>query len=117
MLVSTTGSYNPQATTGSAPPQTAVVPTHTPAPVPAAQPAAGITSPAQIKDTLERINKAVQSIPSNITFVMDESTGLNIVSVVDSQTKEVIRQMPTQEAVDIARALDKLQGFLLQQKA
>jgi flagellar protein FlaG len=35
----------------------------------------------------------------------------------DSQSNEVIRQFPSKEAIEIARALDKLQGLLIKDKA
>jgi flagellar protein FlaG len=39
------------------------------------------------------------------------------VSVINSETNEVIRQMPSEEAVAAARALDKMQGVIIHQKA
>lgn len=66
---------------------------------------------------LSKINAFVQGRASNVQFVTDEDTGLDIVKVIDTSTKEVIRQMPTQEAVQIAKALDQLKGLLIRQKA
>jgi len=40
-----------------------------------------------------------------------------VVRVLDDATKEVIRQIPSEEALEIAKALDKLQGVLLRQEA
>lgn len=37
--------------------------------------------------------------------------------MIDRQTKEVLRQMPSEEALAIAHALDKLQGLMIKQKA
>ena len=37
--------------------------------------------------------------------------------VVDASTDEVIRQIPSEEIISIAKALDKLQGLLVEQKA
>jgi len=37
--------------------------------------------------------------------------------VVDMATKDVIRQIPTPEVLAIAKALDKLQGLLVKDKA
>ncbi|MFD2272939.1 flagellar protein FlaG [Undibacterium arcticum] len=39
-----------------------------------------------------------------------------MVKVVDQRTQEVIRQMPSPEALEIAKALDKMQGLLIRQK-
>jgi flagellar protein FlaG len=35
----------------------------------------------------------------------------------DSQSKEVIRQIPSEEAIQLAQALDKLQGLFVKAKA
>lgn len=71
----------------------------------------------ELAEHLNKINAFVQGRASNVQFVTDEDTGLDIVKVVDTSTKEVIRQMPTQEAVQIAKALDHLKGLLIRQKA
>lgn len=71
----------------------------------------------EVAKELSKINAFVQGRASNVQFVTDEETGLDIVKVIDTATKEVIRQMPTQEAVQIAKALDQLKGLLIRQKA
>lgn len=79
---------------------------------PDAAPSAG-----QVGQALQSINKALQALSSNLEFTVDTDTNRTIVKVVDQQTKEVIRQMPTVEALEIAKAMDRLQGLLIRQKA
>ena len=78
-------------------------------------------NPAEQKQQLEVAVKAVQEftrpMAGNLEFSLDEETGKTIVKVVDSTTKELIRQIPSEEMLDIARALDRLQGLLVRQKA
>ncbi len=80
-----------------------------------------ISRDASAKEKLERhldkINKFVQARASNVQFSLDDDTGIRIVKVIDTSTKEVIRQIPTEEAVHIAKVLDQLQGLLIRQKA
>lgn len=71
---------------------------------------------SQVGQALESINKALQALSSNLEFTID-SDNRTIVKVVDQQTNEIIRQMPSVEALEIYKALDKLQGLLLRQKA
>ncbi len=92
----------------------AVGPTQTAAAVP--EPAA-LPSPSQLQDALKEINKALREQSQGIEFTVDKDSHQTIVKVVDQQTKEVIRQMPSKEAVEIAKALDRMQGLLLKQKA
>ena len=78
-------------------------------------------SPAEerqkVKQAVEQVNKAVPSFSRNLQFSVDEDTNKNIVRVVDTTTGDVIRQIPSQEIIEIAKALDKLQGMIIRQKA
>ena len=40
-----------------------------------------------------------------------------VVRVIDKQTGEVIRQMPSKELLEIAKSLDRLQGLLVRNSA
>lgn len=66
-----------------------------------------------VKGAAEQINKLIQQFDRNLQFTVDEETGTNVVRVIDNESKEIIRQMPTEEMLAIAKALDKLQGLLI----
>lgn len=74
-------------------------------------------SPAQLGAALKDINKALENAASNLEFTVDDESHRTIVKVVDRQTGDVIRQMPSEEALQIARALDRMSGNLIQQEA
>jgi flagellar protein FlaG len=69
-----------------------------------------------VKEAVARIADFVAKTSSEISFSIDEKTGLNVVKVIDSSTNEVIRQFPSEEVIAIAQALDKLQGLFLRDK-
>ncbi len=72
----------------------------------------------QVQKAIEEVRKSVsQSVSNNLQFSMDEDTGKTIVRVTDIQTGELIRQIPSQEMVELAKALDRMQGALLRQQA
>lgn len=71
----------------------------------------------QVKDATEKLNKFVQGYASELNFSVDEDSGIGVVKVIDSASKEVIRQIPSEEVVAIAKSVEKLQGLLLRQKA
>lgn len=71
----------------------------------------------ELRAAVEKIQEFVSSTASDIKFSIDEDSGQTVVKVVDRETKEVIRQIPSQEMLDLAQALDKLQGLLIKQKA
>jgi flagellar protein FlaG len=40
-----------------------------------------------------------------------------VVKVIDQNTQEVVRQIPSKEALEIAKSLDKMRGLLIRQTA
>lgn len=78
--------------------------------------AVGKLDASTVKSAAEQINKFLQQFDRNLQFSVDDDTGVNIVRVIDTQSQEVIRQMPTEEMLAIAKALDKLQGLLIKDK-
>jgi flagellar protein FlaG len=74
-------------------------------------------TPEQIKQAIEVANRALKSVTNNLEFALDPSTGKTVVSIIDAGTQEVIRQIPSEEMLAIARAVDHLQGTLLKAKA
>lgn len=70
-----------------------------------------------VKDAVERVKQFVQSAASDVQFSIDEESGMRVIKVVDKETQEIIRQMPSKEVVELAKALDKLQGLMIKQTA
>lgn len=71
----------------------------------------------ELRAAVEKIQEFVSSTASDIKFSIDEDSGRTVVKVIDRETKEIIRQIPSQEMLDLAQALNKLQGLLIKQKA
>jgi flagellar protein FlaG len=77
-------------------------------------------SPEQLKMAADNINQAMQQANQSLEFEfsMDTDTKKTVVKVVDKQTGELVRQIPSEETVAIARSIDKFQrSLLLNQKA
>lgn len=81
----------------------------------AAQPAP--VSRSELEKVIKKIRDALPPVAQSLQFSIDDTLGVTVVQVMDKATKEVIRQIPSKEALEIAKALDKLQGVLLRQKA
>lgn len=80
--------------------------------------ASGIaTDAAQLELAVQAMRKAIEPMANNLQISIDKDTGTTVVKVVDTSTKEVIRQIPTEEALSIAKSLDKLDGLLFKQEA
>lgn len=74
-------------------------------------------SQAQLDEALRSINNSMQVMSQELEFSVDPDSDRTIVKVIDLRTKEVIRQMPSVESLEIAKALDRVQGLLIRQKA
>ena len=70
----------------------------------------------QIKSAVEKVNKVVQAMGNDLTFVIDQDTGIHVVKVVEQATNKVIQQFPSKQILAIAQSLDQLQGLLVKQK-
>lgn len=76
-------------------------------------------SPAeQLKSAVNDINKAMRQSNQSLEFSVDNDTKKPMVKLVDSDTGELIRQIPSEETLAIARSIDRFQrGLLLKQQA
>lgn len=71
----------------------------------------------QVHEAVDNINKAMQTMSRSIEFSVDTDSDRTVIKIIDQQTREVIRQMPSAEALEIGKALEKMQGLLLHQTA
>lgn len=83
----------------------------------AATPQARRATESDVNDAVDKLNDFAAANASALNFSQDKETGQTIVKVVDTATDTVIRQIPTEEAVAIAKSIDKMQGLLINQKA
>lgn len=75
-------------------------------------------SATQLQGVVDNLNKAFKQSNKNLEFSVDTDTQKAIVKLVDSETGDVIRQFPSEEALAISRAIDQIQqGLLLKQEA
>jgi flagellar protein FlaG len=73
-------------------------------------------TPEDLDQAIRELNDYVQSLKRTINFEIDESSGRAIVRVLNQQTGELIRQIPSEEALAIARHLDAVQGVIVRKK-
>jgi flagellar protein FlaG len=62
----------------------------------------------------ERPQQQVPSRPS-LRFSVDQDTGKTVVALLD-QEGQVVRQMPTEEALEVAKAIGRFQGMFVNLK-
>jgi len=70
-----------------------------------------------IAKAAEQIQGFVKEMGRSLSFSVDETTGYNVVKVVNPETQEVIRQLPSEELLKIARNMEVWNSVLVNQKA
>ena len=63
---------------------------------------------AELKAELAKFNESSQAIQRSLRFQVDDTTGRNVISVVDRQTNETIRQIPPEELLTLSRRLKEI---------
>jgi len=69
-----------------------------------------------VNEAVNRLNEYVQTLRRDLQFRVDKETNSVVVTVLDSQTHEVIRQIPAEEVLAVAKSIDKVQGVLIDAK-
>ncbi|KLN52255.1 flagellar protein FlaG [Variovorax paradoxus] len=96
-----------ERTAGKAAPESAAAPSD----------AVDEATPVQVAQAVKEVNASLQSRSVGLQFEMDEDTDKLIVKVVDRESGEVIRQIPSEEVVRIAKVLGKAPGLLVSREA
>jgi len=63
-----------------------------------------------LDQVVQQMNKYVQNIQRDLQFSVDGDSGMSVVKVIDSKSKEVIRQIPNEEVLIMARQLAEQQN-------
>lgn len=63
------------------------------------------------------LQEFVSSMGRNLSFSVDQMTGYNVVRVVNPDTGELIRQLPSEELLKISRDFQRLNNVLVSQRA
>lgn len=64
-----------------------------------------VASPQEVKTAARQIESYLKSIGRQLEFRVDENSGRTVITVKDSSTGEVIRQIPGEESLRLAKAL------------
>lgn len=70
-----------------------------------------------VNQAVQNLNDYVQQIDRNLEFAVDETSGSTIISVIDRETEELVRQIPSEAALNASRNLQRLEGLLLSAEA
>ena len=74
-------------------------------------------SKKDVEEAVAKLNKSVQQRAQSLLFSIDDDSHRTVVKVIDLHTQEVLRQIPTPEALEIAKAIDAFRGLLVDHEA
>ena len=66
----------------------------------------------RLRDAIETLNAAVKNSPTALSFSRDESSKRFVVTVTDTNTGEVVRNLPGDAVLRMSRQLDSLKGVI-----
>jgi flagellar protein FlaG len=71
----------------------------------AVQKAAAVPTLDQVSKAVSQLNQSPQARAQGLEFSIDKDSKRTVVKVIDQTTKEVLRQIPSPEALEIAKSL------------
>lgn len=72
---------------------------------------------SELEQTVQDLNGLVQDLQRQVRFSLDDNSGEMIVKVVDRQTDNVIRQIPSEEVLQLREKLEQATGAIFKAEA
>lgn len=72
-----------------------------------------VKSRKNLEDAVRALNEQMMANKTGLGFSVDKSLGRPVVTVRNTQTGEVVRQIPTEVVVRLAHSIDDMKGLLL----
>lgn len=81
------------------------------------EPASATVDPKALQQLADKLSQTIGMTGQQVQFSVDTDTGKTVLRVTDVESGAVLRQIPGDEALSMARILDRMQGVLIRQKA
>ncbi len=62
-----------------------------------------------LEEAISEVNEFVQTRNKQLNFSVDDDSGKQVVKVTDSDSGDIIRQIPTEEVLSLSRRIKELQ--------
>lgn len=66
-----------------------------------------------VERAVQRLNELMNDNRRSLRFQVDEFSGRTVITVLDSETHEVVRQIPPPELLEVARRLEQASAALI----
>lgn len=74
-------------------------------------------SVAKLEASIQKLNDLMSTGQRSLSFSVDNTSGAVIIKVIDTQTDEVIRQIPNEESLRFAEYIDGMVGMIFNRNA
>ncbi|MBU2549678.1 MAG: flagellar protein FlaG [Proteobacteria bacterium] len=71
----------------------------------------------QVERAIQEIQDFAAEHDVNLNFSVHKATGRTVIKVIESETKQVLREIPPEEILKMVESLEKMAGVLLSTKA
>lgn len=72
---------------------------------------------ATLRQSVDDLNRFVQPREGSIEFTLDQSSGKALLQVVDTQTRAVLLQVPSEQALALSQSIGQTTGQLIKDSA
>ncbi len=73
-------------------------------------------SPEMLEEVIKELERKLSLLNTQLKISIDKDTDMIVVKVIDRETKKVIRQIPPEYVLKIAKYLDEIAGLLYHNK-
>ena len=70
-----------------------------------------------LQGMVEDLNEMAQTVQRQLSFSVDEDSGKTVIKVIDTETEEVIRQIPPEDIMEMQKHLGEMNGLLFSTSA
>lgn len=71
----------------------------------------------EIEETVQTMNDAMQAFSRGLNFQVDEDNGRTIIKVIDRETKDLIKQFPSEDLIKLITSMKNMQSILFDDQA
>lgn len=69
------------------------------------------------RSMVAELNKTLEEVEGNYSVSVDDDTGLVVVRITDTETGDIIKQVPPEQVLEASVSLDKIIGLLVNDRA
>ncbi|USD65966.1 flagellar protein FlaG [Vibrio sp. SCSIO 43136] len=66
----------------------------------------------ELEKRIDEVNDYIASINTGLSFRFDEESGRDVVTIFDANTGDIIKQIPSEEMLEVLRRLNSSSGFV-----